>query len=241
MEGVGEQEEPRWLVSTGDCCSGCSSGTTDSFGRCKRRKPSFSQARRFRQKPPVKIPPHEASGNPWHVLSVKSPPNFEEQWKRSDSPIPSRFRQIGCALTGCLGSNGRHLQGMTGRRSTQSEWSIGKVRQFCCLDQSLKQSSIVVGQYTLKCPQLAEQRDPFKMWRTISDGQASGRAVCHYALLIFNVRANALRFALCGRMHVPSKEDTTLIHDARQFTGQRKVNFVKKKAMWCKPAQRRTH
>ena len=118
---------------------------------------SLSQARRFRQKAPVKIPPHEASVNPWHVLSVKSPPNYEEQWKRSDSPKPSRFRHLGCTLTGCLGSNGRYLQGMTGRRSTQSEWSIGKVRQFCCLDQSLKQSSIVVGQYTLKGPRLAEQ------------------------------------------------------------------------------------
>ena len=32
---------------------------------------------------------------------------------------------------------------------------------------------------------------------------------------IFKVRENALRFALCGRMHVPSKEQTTMIHDAR--------------------------
>ena len=29
---------------------------------------------------------------------------------------------------------------------------------------------------------------------------------CHYVLLIFKVRENALRFALCGRVHVPSKE-----------------------------------
>ena len=91
---------------------------------------SFSQARRFRQKAPVKIPPHEASGNPWHVLSVKSPPNYEEQWKRSDSPIPSRFRHLGCTLTGCLGSNRRHLQGMTGRRSTQSGGLLERCASF---------------------------------------------------------------------------------------------------------------
>ena len=28
-----------------------------------------------------------------------------------------------------------------------------------------------------------------------------------------------------------------MINDARWLTGQGKVNFVKKKGMWCKPAQ----
>ena len=59
--GVGEQELPRWLTSTGDSCSCCSSGAS-----------SFSQAGRSRQNAPVKIPPHEASGNPWHILSAKA-------------------------------------------------------------------------------------------------------------------------------------------------------------------------
>ena len=88
MEGVGEQEKPRWLTSTGDSCSGCSSGTSDSFGRYK-----LYQARRSRQNAPVKIPPNEASGNPWHMLLIKSPPNDEEQWKRSDNPILSGFHR----------------------------------------------------------------------------------------------------------------------------------------------------
>ena len=51
----------------------------------------FSQASRSRQNAPFKIPPHEASGNPWHMLLIKSPQNYEEQWQRRASPVPSRF------------------------------------------------------------------------------------------------------------------------------------------------------
>ena len=71
---------------TADSCSGCSSGTSDSLDAS-----SFSQDSRSRQNAPINIPPHEASGNPWHMLLIKSPPNYEEQWQRRASPIPSRF------------------------------------------------------------------------------------------------------------------------------------------------------
>ena len=71
---------------TSDSCSGCSSGTSDSFGRVALSPSWLVQAN---------PPPLEASGNPWHVLSVKSPPNSEEQWKRRDSPIPSRLGSSG--------------------------------------------------------------------------------------------------------------------------------------------------
>ena len=74
--------------STGDSCSGCSSGLSDSWDAS-----SFSQDSRYRQNPLIKIPPPEASENPWQMLLVKSPPNSEEQWERSVSPIPSRFHR----------------------------------------------------------------------------------------------------------------------------------------------------
>ena len=61
----------------------------------------------------------------------------------------------------------------------------------------------------------------FEMRRTISDGQASGSTVCHDTPHVLKVREGALRFALCGRLHVPSNEHTTMIHDARQLTGRR--------------------
>ena len=60
------------------------------------------------------------------------------------------------------------------------------------------------------------------MQRYSSDRQASGSTVCRDTLHVLKVREGALRFALCDRLHVVSKEHTTMIHDARQFTGQRK-------------------
>ena len=71
---------------------------------------SFSQDSRSMQNPLIKIPPPEASENPWQMLLVKGPPNSEEQWKRSVVPIPSRFHPrlsslnyLGCRMTGLPG------------------------------------------------------------------------------------------------------------------------------------------
>ena len=69
---------------------------------------TFIQASRSWQNPLIKIPPPEASENPWQLLLVKSPPNSEEQLERSVSPIPTRFHRrlscsyhVGCTMT-CL-------------------------------------------------------------------------------------------------------------------------------------------
>ena len=100
------------------------------------------------------------------------------------------------------------------------------MRQSCRFDWSLTQRrgwetgtrSWVLGMQSCSAQ---EKRDPFKMWRTISDGQASGSTVCHDTPHVLKVREGALRFALCDRLHVPSHEHTTMTHAAMQLTGQR--------------------
>ena len=124
MEGFSDQENHDGWNSTGDSCSGCSSGTSGSFGPVTLSPSWLIQA---------KPPPPEAGENLWPML-VKSPPNSEEQWKRGDSPIPSWF-----------GSNGLRepapppLRKTWMKRPPVKRWSTRKVRQSCHVDHSVKQ------------------------------------------------------------------------------------------------------
>ena len=119
----GRKKHEEW-TSTGDSFSGCSSGASDSFGPVTLSPSWLIQA---------KPPPPEAGENLWPML-VKSPPNSEEQWKRSDSPIPSWF-----------GSNGLRepapppLRKTWPKRPPVKRWSTRKVRQSCHVDHSVKQ------------------------------------------------------------------------------------------------------